>query len=214
MKSFVFWLLSVTFLVCQPVMAANKDKGSENAKAISKLQTMVKDATAERDKLKTDIAKMTTDLDQVKKDLDHEKATTTATIDKLNADLAVQKTSADDTQARLEATTSKLRETVDKYNALVKSRNDLAAEHNRLKNDHQMTVAELNSCESKNLKMFEAANEVISGYESCQHKGLVGRFLDTEPLLQFKSVEFDTIMQEYQDKVNKQKIDNTLKAKK
>ena len=60
----------------------------------------------------------------------------------------------------------------------------------------------LQSCEDKNIKMFEAAKEVLNSYEN---KGVMDSLLKSEPVLQFKSVEMESIIQEYEDKLIKQK---------
>jgi len=208
MKLIVSLLGLVALLSIQPVYAAKKDNA--NAKAISKLQMMVKDATAERDRLKTENAAISAELEQVKKQLEQEK---TAKIDletQLNTDLAAQKASAEQTKAHLDNTTAKLREVIDKYNALNKSKNDLSAEHLKLQNDQQFTSSELKACEHKNIKMYEGAKDIIAGYESCQNKGVLDSLIDSEPLTKINNVEFETIIQEYEDKLRKQKYQSTV----
>lgn len=212
MKLIVFLLGWVAMLSAQPVYAAKKDNAS--AKAISKLQMMVKDATAERDRLKTENATISAELAQVKKQLEQEK---TAKIDleaQLNSELAAQKSSVEQTKSHLDNTTAKLREVIDKYNALNKSKNELAAEHLKLQNDQQFTSSELKACEHKNLKMFEGAKEIIAGYESCQNKGFLDSLIDSEPLTKINNVEFETIIQEYEDKLRKQKFQSTIDTRK
>lgn len=212
MKSLVFFVLTMSMLSIQPVVAANKESGS--AKAISKLQMMVKEATAERDKFKTENVKITAELEQVKKQLEQEKLATVSLGDKLNAELAVQKSTADEVRGRLDNTSAKLREVVDKYNALNKSKSELAAEFSNLQNTQQSTASQLKICEGKNLKMYEASKEIITGYQNCQNKGIIDTLLDSEPVLKLNNVEFETIIQEYEDKLNKQKFQGTANNKK
>ena len=204
MRSLVFFILAINILSLPSANAANKETGS--AKAISKLQMMVKEATTERDKLKADNAKIAAELEDAKKQLEQEKSANASLGDKLNTEVAAQKMAVDETRGRLETTTAKLREVVDKYNALNKAKNELAVEHGNLQNTQQSVSAELKSCESKNMKMFEASKEIIAGYQACQNKGFVDTLLDSEPVLKINNVEFETIIQEYEDKLNKQKV--------
>jgi len=212
MKSLVFFVLTMSMLSIQPVLAANKESGS--AKAISKLQMMVKEATAERDKLKTENAEIAAELERVKKQLEQEKLATVSLGDKLNAELVVQKSSVDEARSRLDNTTAKLREVVDKYNALNKSKNELDLEFGNLQNTQQSTASQLKICEGKNVKMYEASKEIIAGYQRCQNKGIIDTLLDSEPVLKLNNVEFETIIQEYEDKLNKQKFQGTANNKK
>jgi chromosome segregation ATPase len=203
MKLWMFILLVMAVLPIQPVIAA-KESGS--AKAIKKLQMMVKDATAERDRLTTENAKMTAELEQLKKQSEQEKKAVTALADKHSKELTTQKSIADEIHNRLDNTTAKLREVIDKYNALNQSKNELATEHSSLQNTQKFAASELKACEAKNIKLYEATKEVIASYQSCQDKGIVGTLIDSEPVLQINSVEYETIAQDYEDKLNKQKF--------
>ena len=91
---------------------------------------------------------------------------------------------------------------IDKYNALNQAKNELSATHANLQNTQKQTETELQSCETKNIKMFEAAKEVLNSYEN---RGLMDTLLKSEPVFQFKSVEMESIIQEYEDKLIKQK---------
>jgi hypothetical protein len=95
-----------------------------------------------------------------------------------------------------------LLEVIEKYNMLNKSKNELSAIHVNLENSHKQTQAELQSCETKNIKLFEAGKEVLNRYENT---GVMDTLLKSEPILQFKSVEMETLAQEYEDKLIKQK---------
>lgn len=207
MRSVVIIFLVILSSAIQPVSAANKEAG--NAKVIKKLQMMVQEATTERDSIKTEMAKISADLELAKKDLEKEKK---AKADfekkelKLNGEIAAQKNNVEEIRSRLDKTTAKLHEVIDKYNALNQSKNELAAEHANLKNTQQFTASELKACEGKNVKMFEGAKQVITGYERCQNKGVFDSLVDSEPVTQINNVGFEKIIQEYEDKLNKQKF--------
>jgi hypothetical protein len=67
---------------------------------------------------------------------------------------------------------------------------------------HKLKETELQNCESKNIKLYEAAEEVLNAYE---HNTLFDSLLESEPVFQIKSVELESIVQEYEDKLRKQK---------
>ena len=187
-------LLSTTTVQAAPRAAA----ADGNNKVVVKLQTMVKDITVERDQLKTEKDKLASDIEQLKK----EKAATASAEDRLSSELAAQKSSNTAVRDTLEQTHAKLLEVIEKYNALNQAKNQLSATHVNLENSHKQTETELQSCEGKNIKMFEAAKEVLNSYEN---KGVMDTLLKSEPILQFKSVEMESLIQEYEGKLIKQK---------
>ena len=51
---------------------------------------------------------------------------------------------------------------IEKYNALNKSKNELSVLHVNLENSHKQTEAQLQTCEEKNIKLFEAGKEILN----------------------------------------------------
>jgi chromosome segregation ATPase len=195
-------------------------EGGGDAKLVNKLQSMVKEATAEHDTLKGENEKLKVDLEKIpalEKELaalKAEKITAAAAEVKLNSDLTSQKASNDETRLRLEATSAKLHEVIDKYNALNKTRNELNNTYAMLQNDQKATTSALKNCETKNLKLYESTKDILAGYQSCRNRGVVDAFLESEPLSQINNVEFETLMQEYEDKLRKQKYTSTADGNK
>jgi hypothetical protein len=111
----------------------------------------------------------------------------------------------------LDNTTAKLREVIDKYNSLNQSKNELTAEHSSLQNTQKFTASELKACETKNIKMFEGAKQVLLGYQRCQTKSLVDTLIDLEPVTQIDDVKLETIIQDFEDKLVKQKFQDCEK---
>jgi hypothetical protein len=194
-------------------LSAAQREGGGNAKIVSKLQTMVNTITAERDTLQADNLKLTTELDSLKAKVKETEDNSKSQEEKFIADLASQKSSHDELQVRMDNTSVRLKEVIDKYNALNRSKNDLTIQQGNLENLHKVTVAELKSCEIKNMKMFEGAKQVIAGYNSCQTKDIFDSIIDAEPFSQIKNVEFEAIIQEYEDKLHKQKYHVNSNAK-
>jgi len=173
-----------------------------NSKVVLKLQGMVREMTVERDLLKTEKDKLASEIEQLKEQLKKDKAAAALAEDRLSSELAAQKNSNAAVSKTLEQTHAKLLEVIDKYNALNQAKNELSATHANLQNTLKQTETELQSCETKNIKMFEAAKEILKSYEN---RGLMDTLLKSEPIFQFKSVEMENIIQEYEDKLIKQK---------
>lgn len=192
-----FLALLIACLMTSVLHAAPRDAGGAN-KLVGKLQTMVKDITVERDQIKAEKDKLATDIEQLKQ----EKVEASSSEDRLNGELSVQKSNNQALQNKLDQTHAKLLEVIEKYKALVKEKNELTTTHVSLQDTHKQTETELQSCESKNIKMFEASKELLVRYED---KGIMDSLLKSEPVLQFKSVEMETVIQEYEDKLAKQK---------
>jgi septum formation topological specificity factor MinE len=165
---------------------------------VAKMQAMVREMTTERDQLKAEKDKLVSEMEQLKKD----KSAAASAEDRLNGELSAQKSNNNEVRNKLDQTHAKLLEVIAKYNALNQAKSELSATHANLQNTQKQTEAEWQSCEGKNIKMFEAAKEILSSYEN---KGVMDTLLKNEPLLQFKSVEMESIVQEYEDKLTKQK---------
>ncbi len=194
-KYLIFFSCILTTLLIEAAPAKTVDA---NAKAaMQKLQAMVKEATTARDNLKTEKDKIIAELEQVKK----EKDTAVLEGDRLTSELEAQKSTNAAVNDKLEQTHNKLLEVIEKYNALNKSKNELTVLHTNLENTLKQTETNLQSCESKNIKLFEAGKEVLSTYEN---KNLLDTVLKEDPIFKFKSVEMEGIVQEYEDKLRKE----------
>ncbi len=194
--------LAVPVLLIGGLLAATAQSAPRSAdgnnKVIIKLQAMVKEMASERDQLKAEKDKLASEIDQLKK----ENVKAASAEDRLNSELSAQKESTASVSNTLEQTHARLLEVIEKYNVLNKSKNELSAQHVNLQNIQKQTQSELHSCENKNLKMFEAAEDLLKRYDN---KGVMDELLQDEPILQFKSVEMENIVQEYEDKLLKQK---------
>ena len=191
-------VLVIGSLLSATTQSAPNTAADANAKALAKLQAMVKAANTERDLLKTDKDKLSADIEQLKKDV----SAKASDEERVTGELAAQKSNNATVSNTLQQTHGKLLEIIEKYNALNKSKNELSTAHVDLENSHKQTESFLQSCESKNIKLFEAGKEVLSTY---QNKNVIDSLLKADPIFQFKSVEMEGIVQEYEDKLNKQK---------
>jgi len=188
------------------LLAAPRDAGKADSGAVQKLQAMVKSLTTERDAAKTETAKLGTELEQLKKDAAKANSALQAlesAKQQLDGELNAQKTSNTQVQDRLEKTNTRLLEVIDKYKELQKAKNDLANELQQTQNLKQVTEQQLNTCTEHNLKLYESGKDLLEHYQS---KGTVSALLQDEPLLQFNSVEMESIMQDYEDKLRAGKL--------
>lgn len=194
----LFVLLFSGIFLSLNIQAAPKPADANAKAAMAKLQAMVKEATTARDTLKTEKDKIASELDQVKKD----KESADSETDRLNSELASQKSNNASVSEKLDQTHAKLVEVIEKYNALNKAKNELTVQHTSLESTLKQTESNLQSCESKNVKLYTAGKEVLNSYEN---KNVLDSVLKDEPIFGFKSVEMESIVQEYEDKLRKEK---------
>jgi cell division septum initiation protein DivIVA len=105
----------------------------------------------------------------------------------------------EDARRQIAALTSKEKETA----------TQLAARDSQLKQTQQEldgSKTANTSCEAKNLKLYEYSQELVKRYE---HKGVWSSLAQKEPVLGFKQVGIENVVQEYQEKLDSQKIPQT-----
>ncbi|MBS3964645.1 MAG: hypothetical protein KGZ80_09160 [Methylomonas sp.] len=184
---------ALSLLLAQPGWSTPRPReAGRNDAAIAKLQGMVKSLTEERDAAKAENAQLQADIGQLKKD----KASAEAAKDNLSGELVAQRSSVGEFRSRLDKTEVRLRDVSDRHTQSEKARNELDRQLAELKARHQAGQQQLQICGQHNVKLMDAANELLQRYED---KDIMSVLLKAEPLLQFKSVEIQGIVQEYQD---------------
>ncbi|MBU2570558.1 MAG: hypothetical protein KJ725_11120 [Gammaproteobacteria bacterium] len=197
-KSIVLALAVVSMTVTEVhAQAARRDDGG-SARVINKLQAMVREMTAERDALKSENETLAAEIETLKEQ--HEAAVSRE--EKLSGELDTQKSTNEAVRGRLDQTHEKLVEVVEKYKVLNQAKNQLSLEHAELQKLQEFTVSELDTCEDKNIKMYQATRGMLKDYSG---QSLWSRLVQSEPVFQFKSVELENIIQEYEDKLIEQK---------
>lgn len=179
-------------------LAAPRDAGKADSSAVLKLQAMVKSLTAERDAAKAESAKLTEQLQQFEQ-LKKDHSAAVAAKEQLGSELSAQKNSNGEVRDRLEKTNARLLEVIEKHKEISQAKADLNAQLTALNGKQQATEQQLGVCDSHNLKLYEAGKELLERYEN---KDALASLLEHEAVLQFKSVEMETIVQEYEDKLN------------
>ena len=177
------------------VQAAVRDASSGGSQMVAKLQGMVRQVTKERDSLKTENIKLQAELDKLSK----QNIKLEANGKKISQKLAGQQGSNRKLQARQEQTYNKLVEVVEKYKTLKAQKNQLKSELTGLQGEYKNSTEQLELCAVHNRKLIDSANELLTRY---QNKGTFDGLMQTEGVLQFKSIEMENIVQEYDDKIS------------
>jgi chromosome segregation ATPase len=77
------------------------------------------------------------------------------------------------------------------------------SELKQTRDDLDKSHAAEGSCQAKNLQLYEYSREILQRYE---HKGVWASLAQKEPVLGFKQVGIENVVQEYQDKLDSQKL--------
>jgi chromosome segregation ATPase len=189
-------VLLIASLSSPALQAAPRDAG-KNDGAVLKLQTMVKSLTAERDAAKAESAKLTEELQQFEQ-LKKEHSTAVAAKEQLSSELSAQKNSNGAVREQLDKTHAKLLEVIEKHKEVSEAKAELNSELTVLKATQQTTEKQLGICGDHNVKLYQSAKELLERY---QGKGTLATLMQDEPLLQFNSVEMESIAQDYEDKL-------------
>ncbi len=196
-------IIIVLALLCADQTYAGVRSGPAGGdQMVMRLQGMVRQVTQERDALKTENVKLKAELDKLSK----EKTGLESENDKISHKLAVQQTSNSQLQTRQEQTYAKLLEVVEKYKALNQQKNELQLQLNGSQERFQQTSRQLGVCDQHNGKLIAAANELLERY---RNKGTLSGLLQSEGMLQFESVEMETIVQDYEDRIRAEEYKET-----
>ncbi|OAI01118.1 hypothetical protein [Methylomonas methanica] len=199
-----FPIVAVLFMLLAGGWSASQAAPREAAKndgAVLKLQAMVKSLTAERDAAKAESAKLAEELQELEQ-LKKAHSAAVAAKEQISSELSAQRNSNGEVRERLEKTNARLLELIEKHREVSQAKADLQAQLSATNAKQQATEQQLGVCDTHNVKLYEAAKELLERYEN---KGALASVLQREALLQFNSVEMETIVQEYEDKLNASK---------
>lgn len=191
-------ILLIGAILAAPLQAAPREAGKSDSGAVLKLQAMVKSLTAERDAAKTESAKLAEELKQFEQ-LKKDHAAAVVAKEQIGSELSTQKSANGEVRDRLEKTNARLLEVIEKHKEVSQAKAELTAQLTALNGKQQATEQQLGVCDSHNLKLYEAGKELLERYE---HKDALASLLEHEAVLQFKSVELESVVQEYEDKLN------------
>jgi len=182
---------------------ANSQAAPRHAEAaVLKLQSMVKTLSSERDAAIMEAAKLQAEIERLKK-LNSAAATAKEQVE---TELTAQKHSKAELLDKLDKTQAKLLDANNKNQEISQAKNKLNNELTALNTKQQATGQLLEICGAHNLKLYQSAKELLYRY---QHKGALESLLQNdEPLLRLKSVEMENIVQDYEDKLNANKLED------
>ncbi|NOV28805.1 hypothetical protein [Methylomonas sp. ZR1] len=193
--------VAVLFVLISSAWSASQAAPREAAKndgAVLKLQAMVKSLTAERDAAKAESAKLAEELQELER-LKKAHSAAVAAKEQISSELSVQRNANGEVRERLQKSNARLSDVMEKHKEVSQAKADLQAQLTALTTKQQATEQQLGVCDNHNVKLYEAAKELLARYED---KGALASMLQNEALLQFNSVEMETIVQEYEDKLN------------
>jgi chromosome segregation ATPase len=87
--------------------------------------------------------------------------------------------------------------------ALTSQQQDAAKELKRTQQDLDASKASTASCEAKNLKLYQYSEELMRRY---QKKGVWAALAQKEPMTGIKEVGVENVLQEYRDKLDRERI--------
>ncbi|MBD9355743.1 hypothetical protein [Methylomonas albis] len=195
-------MVLVTLAIASANLHAAPRESGKNDAAVLKLQAMVKSLTAERDAAKAESAKLAEELQQLES-LKKAHSAAVAAKEQISSELSAQRSSNGEVRERLEKTNARLLEVIEKHKEVSQAKADLTAQLGALNSKQQATEQQLAVCDTHNVKLYESAKELLERYE---HKGALASVLQNEALLQFNSVEMETIVQDYEDKLSAGKL--------
>ena len=210
-------MVAVFALGSESAAYARSGKEDREKNALRKMQLMQQQLSSEKEQLAQEKADLTKKVDDLVSGANKMKQSATAAENKKNA-LARALETAQRENARLNETLKDaLTDTRKKQDELGLKQKEalqmLSQEESRNKSLESTLAQQKNatkSCESKNLKLYELNQKILASYKN---KGFFDTLLQDEPFTQIKSVEIANILQEYQDKLDEQKIEKQATTK-
>lgn len=189
-----------------PVQAANKKDPAKEA--VRRLQFQMQQISGEKAALEQDNAAITKARDALKKKSD-ELASSVARTKQRQAALEKEAEALKQDKGKLTEDIAQLKKELSESQlALRDTRQHLQQEtalKQRLEQDLSARDKALNVCEIKNQKLYQYHVELIN---KAQNRGSLGVLLEAEPVLGFKRVEIENLLEDYRDKIDKQKINS------
>lgn len=199
------------FLLGAPAHAANKK--DPNKEALRRMQMQVKQAQDDKATAEGEKAALGQELAALKK----KNSETELSMSRANS----RRAAVEKELEAIKAEKSKLSEDLDQMNKkLGETQHDLddtrqslrqeASQRERAEQSLGMRTRELGSCETKNRKLYQYHVELIN---RAQSRGTLDTLLELEPLTQIQRVEIENLLEEYRDKVDTERVEPTLGAR-
>lgn len=197
---------ALLLMTALPAQAANKRDPAKEA--VRRLQVQMQQISGEKATLEQDNAAITKARDALKKKAD-ELASSVARTQRRQAALEKEAEALKQDKGKLTEDIAQLKKDLSESQlALRDTRQHLQQEttlKQRLEQDLSSRDKALNVCEIKNQKLYQYHVELIN---KAQNRGSLGVLLEAEPVLGFKRVEIENLLEDYRDKIDKQKINS------
>ncbi len=190
-----------------PAQAASKKDPAKEA--LRRVQLELRQAQDQKVVLEQDKAGLAQELEVMKKK-SGELTTSAARANHGKAVLEKEVETSRQDKTKLSEELDRLRkELADSQSAERETRSNLKQETNqkqRLEQNLSARGKALEVCETKNKMLYQYHVELIN---RAQNRGSLGALLEAEPVLGFKRVQIENLLEEYRDKLDEQKINTT-----
>ena len=206
-NNLTFVLSGALLLTASAAAAPTKDPAKA---ALRQIQVQLKQVQDEKTALEQVKAELATELDALKKKSgDWAASATRANRGKAVLEKEAEVLRQDKTKLSEEITTLK-KELTDSQLAVRDTRQNLQQEASlkqRLEQNLSARGQELEMCQTKNKILYQYHVELIN---RAQQRGSLDVLLEKEPVLGFKRVQIENLLEEYRDKLDEQKINATV----
>lgn len=199
------WLAAVLSCAFSAVHAQAARSDDAAQRAVQKAQALLRQVAAEKAQLQQQNLDLQTQVKSLEKKLKASEAKlgeTSATLEEAQKSNTALSQQLAGTQSRLSTTESHLTDMSEQYRQTAKALKKMTAEKEQLTVDTASTYdAQTNAlleCESKNVAMFKANQDLMQKYEN---KGAWDSLLQRESVTGLKQVEIENVLQEYRFKI-------------
>jgi hypothetical protein len=204
MRATITLIAAVVYLCggAPPSHAAEEDTTARLREMLHRTQEALRQAQSDNADLTRAKLEAETKLKAANKDLEAARGVSKAEL-ALRAQLQTRQAAQDDLTHRLADATERLSATNTK---LGETANQLAArdaELAQVKHGLEQSKTETVSCESKNLKLYSYAQDVLQAYRK---KGVWAALSQKDPVFGLKDVDVQNVVQEYQVKFAAQRV--------
>ena len=204
--------LSVALSLAATGLAQAASKKDPNKEALRRVQVQMKQISDEKVALEQDKAAISKELDMLKKK-SGELESSVSRVNHRKAALEKEVAALGEEKSKLSENIAQLQQALSESQlALRDTRQNLQQETSakqRLEQNLSTRGKELEVCEVKNKKLYQYHVELIN---RAQRRGSLGVLLEAEPVLGFKRVEIENLLEEYRDKIDEQKINSVAAA--
>lgn len=203
-------LMLVAVLSTSPLLAASKKDPEKEA--LRRMQMQIRQAENEKAAVEQEKAALGQELEALKKKsgeiessvahANRSRAAAEKQVEALKQDKSVLTGKVEQLEKQLGESQQNLRET----------RQNLQQETShkqRLEQTLGVRGKELASCETKNKMLYQYQVEMIN---RAQSRGTFDALLEHEPFTQLKRVEIENILEEYRDKIDKERVDTVIRT--